>query len=126
MAAAAAVLGLGGDEEDEEDVESVENSGDPADPDDPAGWEADSDLDEDDDDDPPLDEEVIEELKAEFRSSLVRVFGYSELSTNPLISSRTGGVTRQSNWCVTFSSEALTTLSSTVRRRPFIIRCRRN
>jgi hypothetical protein len=73
-ATAAAALGRGG-EEDEEDVGSVENPGDPEDPDDPAGWEADSD----DDDDPPLDEEAIEELKAEFRSSLERVFGYSEL-----------------------------------------------
>jgi hypothetical protein len=70
-AAAAVVLGLRGDKEDEEDVESV------ADPEDPASWESDSDLDKDDD--PPLDEEAIEELKAEFWNSLVRVFDYSEL-----------------------------------------------
>jgi hypothetical protein len=67
-AAAAAVLGLGlgGDEEDEEDVGSVENLGDP---DDPAGWE--EDLNHEDEDDPPLDDEAIEELKAQFRDSLI-------------------------------------------------------
>jgi hypothetical protein len=74
-AAADAALGLGGDKE---DVESVMDLEDPADLDDPAGWEADSDFDEEDDD-PPLDDEAIKELKAEFRNSLVRVFGYSAL-----------------------------------------------
>jgi hypothetical protein len=76
-APAAAALSLGGDEDEEGDVGSVKNPGDPAN--DPAGWEEDSDFD-DDDDDPPLDEEAIEELRGEFRSSLERVFGYSELS----------------------------------------------
>jgi hypothetical protein len=72
-AAAAAALGLG-DKVDEEYEEALA-AGD--DPDDPAGWEEASELEEDD---PSLDEEVIEELKAEFRDSLVRVFGYTELS----------------------------------------------
>jgi hypothetical protein len=75
-AAAAAALSLGGDEE---DIEPVVDPEDPADLDDPAGWEADSDFTEEDND-PPLDDEAIEELKAEFRNSLVRVLGYSELS----------------------------------------------
>jgi hypothetical protein len=30
--------------------------------------------------DPPIDEEAIAELRAEFRNSLVRVFGYTEVS----------------------------------------------
>jgi hypothetical protein len=70
-AAAAAALGLG-DEVDEENEEALTAAGDPEDP---AGWEEDSN-----DDDPPLDEEAIEGQKAEFRSSLERVFGYTELS----------------------------------------------
>jgi hypothetical protein len=73
--AAAAVLGLG-DEVDEENEEALAAGGDP---DDPAGWEEVSELDEDD---PSLDEEAIEELKAEFRDSLERVFGYTELSAS--------------------------------------------
>jgi hypothetical protein len=70
---ATAALSLGGDEgeEQEEDVASG------ADPEDPAGWEADSDFEEDDD--RPLDDEAINELKAEFRNSLVVVLNYSEL-----------------------------------------------
>jgi hypothetical protein len=75
-AATAAALGLGGDKE---DVESVADPEDPADLGDPAGWEADLDFNEEEDD-PPLDNEAIKRLKAEFRRSLVRVFGYSELS----------------------------------------------
>jgi hypothetical protein len=65
-AAAAAALGLGEDEEDEGTNASEAGSN----PEDPAGWEEVSEFDEDD---PPLDEEAIEELKTEFRSSLVRV-----------------------------------------------------
>jgi hypothetical protein len=76
-AAAAAELGLGGDEEDE--GTNVSEAG--SNPDDPAGWEEVSDLDEDD---PPLAEEAIEELKTEFRSSLVRVFGYTEQAAQVL------------------------------------------
>jgi hypothetical protein len=70
-AAAAAVLGLG-DEEDEgmNASEAASEAGT-----DPAGWEEVSELDEDE---PPLDEEAIEELKTELRSSLVRVFDYTE------------------------------------------------
>jgi hypothetical protein len=71
-AAAAAVLGLG-DAVDEENEEALAAGGDPEDP---AGWE------EEDDDDPPLDEEAIDGLKTEFRNSLVRVFGYTELSAS--------------------------------------------
>jgi hypothetical protein len=74
-AAAAAALGLG-DEVDEENEEALAAGGDP---DDPAGWEEVSELEEDD---PSLDEEAIEELKTEFRGSLVRVFGYTELSAS--------------------------------------------
>jgi hypothetical protein len=59
-AAAAAALGLG-DEVDEENEEALAAGGDP---DDPAGWEEVSELKEDD---PSLDEEAIEELKAEER-----------------------------------------------------------
>jgi hypothetical protein len=73
-AAAAAALGLG--DEDEEENEDEENAAG-GDPEDPAGWAEDS---IEDNDDPPLDEEAIEELKADFRSSLVRVFGYTEVS----------------------------------------------
>jgi hypothetical protein len=51
-AAAAAALGLG-EESEEESIDA---------------------------DDPPLDEEAIAELKTEFRNSLVRVFGYTEVS----------------------------------------------
>jgi hypothetical protein len=76
MAAAAAVAALGlREEEEEENKEEITAGGDPEDP---AGWGEDSDED-DDDDDPPLDEEAIEELKADFRSSLIRVFGYTEV-----------------------------------------------
>jgi hypothetical protein len=76
-AAAAAALGLGGDEEDEgtNALEAGSNL------EDPAGWEEVSELDEDD---PPLDEEAIEELKTEFRSSLVRVFEYTEQAAQVL------------------------------------------
>jgi hypothetical protein len=77
-ATAAAALGLGGDEEDEEEIPS----GAGEDPEDPAGWEADSDFDEEDD--PLLDDEAIEELKAEFRNSLISVFSYTELSAEVL------------------------------------------
>jgi hypothetical protein len=77
-AAAAAVLGLRGDDDEEQEEDVVSE----ADPEVPAGWEADLDLDEEDD--PPLDEEAIEELKAEFRNSLVRVFDYSELAAQVL------------------------------------------
>jgi hypothetical protein len=70
-AAAADALGLGDEEEEqEEDVTAGR------DPEDPAGWEGDSDN----GDDPSLNEEAIKELKAEFQSSLERVFGYTELS----------------------------------------------
>jgi hypothetical protein len=70
-AAAATALGLG-DEVDKENEEALAAG---RDPEDPAGWEEDSN-----DDDPPLDEEAIEGLKAEFRSSHKRVFAYTELS----------------------------------------------
>ena len=75
-AAAAAALGLG-DEEDEGTNASEAASEAGGDPEDPAGWEEVSELDEDEDE-PPLDEEAIGELKTEFRSSLVRVFDYTE------------------------------------------------
>jgi hypothetical protein len=78
-AAAAAVLGLGGDEEEEEDIESGEDPEDPAE--NPAGWEEDSFEEEDD---PPLDNEAINEFRAEFRNSLIRVFGYTDASAGVL------------------------------------------
>jgi hypothetical protein len=71
-AAAAAALGLG-DEVDKEIEEALAAGGDPEDP---AGWE------EEDNDDPPLNEEAIDGLKTEFHNSLVRVFGYTELSAS--------------------------------------------
>jgi hypothetical protein len=77
-AAAAAALGLGGDEEDEGTNASEAASAAGLDP---AGWEEASELDEDE---PPLDEEAIEELKTEFRSSLVRVFDYPEQAAQVL------------------------------------------
>jgi hypothetical protein len=77
-AADAAALGLG-EKDKEEDVGSVENTGDPAD--DPAGWEEDLSP---DDEDPPLDEEAIDGLKAEFLNSLVLVFDYTELAAQAL------------------------------------------
>jgi hypothetical protein len=78
VAAAAAALGLR-DEEDEE--ANASEAGE--DPDDPAGWEEDSDFEEDDD--PPLNKEAIKGLKAEFRSSLERDFGYSEISAEVIL-----------------------------------------
>jgi hypothetical protein len=79
VAAAAAALGLGEDNEDEqeEDVASGE------DPEDPAEWEEESVV-EEEEDNPPLDTEAIEELRAEFRNSLVRVFDCSELAAQVL------------------------------------------
>jgi hypothetical protein len=76
-AAAAAALGLG----DEEDEGSNASQGASEAGTDPAGWEEVSELDEDD---PPLDEEAIGELKTEFRSSLVRVFDYTEQAAQVL------------------------------------------
>jgi hypothetical protein len=69
-ATAAAALDLG---EEGDEGESASEAGE--DPEDPAGWEEDSD-----EDDPSLDEEAIDGLKTEFRNSLERIFGYTELS----------------------------------------------
>jgi hypothetical protein len=62
-AAAAGALGLG-DEVDEKNEEALAAGGDPEDP---AGWAEDSD---EDNDDPPLNEEAVEDLKADFHNSL--------------------------------------------------------
>jgi hypothetical protein len=106
-AAAAAALGLG-EESEEESIDA---------------------------DDPPMDEEAIKELRFENRSSLIRVFDYTELSAE-VIQDKLGlnePVDLIITWdsdsalesAVTTSFKEPETMLSTMKFRSFDSRCRR-